>query len=405
MGGRNMHRAMKALIGKDVSVPISKSASAPDVTVAHPLSLDDLITLLTIAYRQRDPEEDKGYPEEDCICYADPSTLQCITRLPRTNCYHARRFLIESGIVTFDETKTCKNIYFPNLKKTYNNVYQINWPRLSLLAHNAPWLENVTNAIREESIEKQSDGEAVQPPNGDVPPPNGDVPPRNTKNREKITENNINSSTTTNESSIKDTQWAEVYRQYIIAKYGLTSNEPNTNQPIRINFIEGATKGKAPDRIKAVIDEFGKEYKPPKNPSKEGWLKWIGKLVKELGKISQRRQATPEDLAAFAAPEREVTPQEAAAQDAAQAIEDGWEKLVNGLALDTLPPDELDKLKGEFHKVLGRYATAKVAVRVNNFVARIQRENGGSFEALRKQCPEADQRVSLLRGCLEKEGL
>lgn len=402
MGGRNMHRAMKALIGKDVSVPISKSASAPDVTVEHPLSLDDLVTLLTIAYRQRDPEEDKGYPEEDCICYADPSTLQCITRLPRTNCYHARRFLIESGIVTFDETKTCKNIYFPNLKKTYNNVYQINWPRLSLLAHNAPWLENVTNAIKSELTEGQFDGEAVQPPNGDVPPRNGDVPPRNTKNREKITENNINS-TTTNESSIKDTQWAEVYRQYIIAKYGLTSNEPNTNQPIDIKFIEGATKGKDPDCIKAVIDDFGNGYKPPKNPSKEEWLKWIGSFVKRLRKVSERRQATPEDLAAFAAPEREVPPQEAARQDADRAIADGWERLVNGLALDTLPPDELDKLKGEFHKVLGRYVTAKVAVRVNNFVAWIQSENGGDFEKLRNAHPDVADRAKMVYDYLEKE--
>lgn len=332
MGGRNMHLAMKGIYDVDVSIPIDEGKELK--MDAYTQSL-----LMVLAYQQHDPDlpddapdSEVGYREKDCICFGNDTMLCPRARCGSTKFGEMRKFLFKSGILDPLPDGVYKDVNDPTRKGDYYNVYKLNKARLHELYLTGPHARK--NGAKEGGKSRNAEGKSRNTDSKRVR--NTDTEIREDKEIRKK-----------KDTGVVDKQQKEIddIHRHIIQIFGLEDRH------IVKKSIKRYVLGKKYGDVLKTIFEYHDEMER-KNYNGKPKHECMGGLFFRLGQLeadsSPGEKSFAEVSAAFAAPEREVPPQEAAAQDADRAIADGWERLVNGLALDKLPPDELDKLKSKY---------------------------------------------------------
>jgi len=324
MGGRNMHLAMKGIYDVDVSIPIDEGKELK--MDAYTQSL-----LMVLAYQQHDPDlpddapdSEVGYREKDCICFGNDTMLCPRARCGSTKFGEMRKFLFKSGILDPLPDGIYKDVNDPTKKGDYYNVYKLNKARLHELYLTGPHARK--NGAKEGGESRNAEGKS-----------------RNTDSkRVRNTDTEIREDKEIRKK--KDTV-VDAIHSFIVTTFGLEDHL------VVKTSIERYALGKNPEEVIKTIRKYHDKMERNNydGKPKDECMGMLFFLLGQLKADTAVAEMSDEELSAkFAAPEREVTPQEAARQDADRAIEDGWEKLVNGLALDKLPPDELDKLKAKY---------------------------------------------------------
>ena len=89
--------------------------------------------LVTIAYRQPDPG---AHGDDDPICIIDRQTLMDTIHASLSTVIRARKFLIESGLITYAKHERHRDIGGKRSSVLYSNVYRVNLAAISAYAQN-----------------------------------------------------------------------------------------------------------------------------------------------------------------------------------------------------------------------------------------------------------------------------
>jgi len=373
---------MRALEFADVRLPDIKrkgqakacSGTAFVEESHHALKATELLTLLAIAYRQRDESED--YADKDCICYATPEVLADIAHLGPSAVKDAARLLTVRGLVTYRKKGVYKSVKDPSKKATYKNVYQLNMAELEEIRRNVPRRKLYQIGLLDDMCDEKSH-DAAQDSHDAAQKSHHAA----TNITGKITEN-----TTIGGGDIDNV------RNYIAKLFGIPFEK------IGKSGIKTGIKGKNLADVKKAIDDYHKECSGRKIAGNY----WIGTIVNKLKELPREKSPAEMSDAEIAALFSDPVPVGVAVDPKQAARDKGLDRLVNDLRLGELSEERSATLRSAFNRRFGSFIVNDLKNEIERFVKDFYYDNGGSAESMVEKLPDVESRFSRVLETLEK---